>query len=333
MESLVRPSFSAVGDHERLLTVRAITPAADGVITIELADPAGGDLSHWSPGAHIDVTVHGPEGELTRQYSLCGDPADRSHYRIGVLREPESRGGSAYLHESLAVGDDVTVAGPRNHFELVTDAASYIFIAGGIGITPLLPMIAALEARGADWELHYVGRSASTMAFCEELAPYAGRVHLAPRDCAPRPDLAGLLAEHVPGRVVYSCGPDALLDSLEETMAAAGWAPGALHTERFTPIVVDRSGDEAFEIELANAGLTLTVPADQSIFATVREAGVSVLGSCLEGTCGTCETEIVEWSGEIEHRDTVLTAEERETNETLMLCVSRCRGGRLTLDL
>ena len=325
------PAPTTVAEHQHTLVVARREQASDDVLALTLTAPDGAALTHWSPGAHIDLILPTESGELVRQYSLCSSPDDLTSYRLGALREPAGRGGSAYIHEHIREGDTVRVAGPRNHFELV-DAASYVLIAGGIGITPLLPMIAALAARGADWHLYYVGRSRSTMAFCNELEPYAANVTLVPRDVAPRPDLAGLLATPVPGRLVYACGPEPLIGWLEQTMATNGWAPGALHTERFEAQEIDTSGDVPFDIELSRSGTSLHVPADASIFQIVREAGGSVLGSCLEGICGTCETEVLEADGELIHRDSVLTEDDRASGEVMMICVSRCTG-KVVLDL
>jgi len=278
---------------------------ADGVVALTLG---GASLPSWTPGAHIDVELR---PDLVRQYSLCGAPS--AEWRIGVLREPDGRGGSAYVHDSLAVGDVVRVSLPRNTFPLVP-AARYLFIAGGIGITPLLPMIASAAASGADWRLRYGGRSAASMAFLPELAAYGDRV------CA-RPgliDLSGL-----DGAEVYCCGPEPLLAAVESRCD-----PARLHVERFTPRPVSGS---SFEVELARSGRTVTVPADRSILSTLLDAGVQVLSSCQEGTCGTCETEVL--AGTPEHHDSLLTEEERAAGETMMICVSRSAGGRLVLDL
>jgi len=246
-----------------------------------------------------------------------------------VLREHDGRGGSAFIHDRLTVGATVRVRGPRNHFPLAGSPA-YQFIAGGIGITPMLPMLAEAEAAGADWELWYCGRSRATMGFTGELARYGDRVHLVPTDERGRLDLASVLGTPVAGTLVYCCGPERLLADAEQRCAA--WPPGALHLERFAarPGQAPASGQE-FELVLARTGITITVPAGRSVFDVVQEAGVSVLGSCHEGICGTCEQVVLE--GEVDHRDSVLSPDEQAANETMMICVSRCRSGRLTLDL
>ncbi|TPQ23253.1 PDR/VanB family oxidoreductase [Streptomyces sporangiiformans] len=308
--------------YEAELVVSRREPAADGVLTLTLRHPLGEELPAWEPGAHIDVLL-GPD--LERQYSLCGDPADRSAWRIGVLREPDGRGGSAYVHGELREGDKVRVRGPRNNFAL-EPAPRYRFVAGGIGITPILPMLAAADAAGAQWTLLYGGRTRNSMAFTEELAAYGDRVTIAPQDESGLLDLGSVLDDVPEGTLVYCCGPGPLLDAVEERCPG-----GVLHVERFQPKEQETGPDSEFEVVLERTGKTLTVPVGVSVLDTVRDAGVEVLYSCTEGTCGTCETDVLE--GTPDHRDSVLTDEEREAGETMLICVSRCRGQRLVLDL
>jgi ferredoxin-NADP reductase len=304
------------------LVVDAREFAADGVLTLTLRDPLGRELPSWEPGAHVDLLL-GPG--LERQYSLCGDPADRSAWRIAVLREPDGRGGSAHVHEQLGEGGKVRVRGPRNHFRH-EPAPRYRFIAGGIGITPILPMLAAAERAGADWTLLYGGRTRPSMAFTRELARYGDRVTLAPQDETGLLDLGPVLDDLPDGTLVYCCGPGPLLDAVEKRCPA-----GALRVERFQPKDQPTGSDEEFEVVLARSGRTVTVPPEVSVLDAVRAAGVEVLYSCTEGTCGTCETDVLE--GAPDHRDSVLTEEERSAGDTMMICVSRCRGARLVLDL
>ena len=292
---------------------------ADGVVRLTLRAPGGGLLPPWEPGAHIDLVLPG----FVRQYSLCGDPSDTSAYQVAVLREPDGRGGSAYVHDSLSTGDRVPVEGPRNHFGLV-DAERYLFVAGGIGITPILPMLARVARSGREWRLAYGGRTRTSMAFTDDLAHHGDRVLFRPQDEHGLLDLPTLLADARPGTAVYCCGPEPLLAAVE----ALG--PGNLHVERFTA-QPDEGPRTAFEVELAGSGKVLPVPADRSILEVVEEAGVTVLSSCREGTCGTCETGVL--GGEPDHRDSVLTADERLENEVMMLCVSRACSPRLVLDL
>jgi ferredoxin-NADP reductase len=319
----------AGSDFEADLEVVARTEEAEGVVGVELALPSGGRLPAWTPGAHIDVTLL-PEG-LVRQYSLCGDPAERSAWQVAVLQEPDGRGGSAFVHDKLSPGTTVRVRGPRNHFPL-EPATRYLFIAGGIGITPIVPMLAAATAAGADWQLVYGGRTAASMAFVEQLRATHGeeRVVLRPQDEHGLLDLDSLLGEPADGTLVYCCGPGPLLDAVEQRCAS--WPSGSLHTERFTP---KEQGEPvlsgAFEVELAQSGTTLTVPPDRSILEVLEDAGIQVLSSCQEGTCGTCETVVL--AGEVDHRDSLLTDEEMAANDTMFICVSRAACPRLVLDL
>jgi ferredoxin-NADP reductase len=319
-----------VREYEADLVVAEAVEVAEDVVALTLADPSGAALPAWTPGAHIDLVL---DQTHTRQYSLCGRPSEPGRWRVAVLRAPDGRGGSALVHDRLPVGAAVRVRGPRNHFPLAA-SRSYRFIAGGIGITPMLPMIAEVAASGADWRLLYGGRRRASMAFQDELAAYGDRVTIAAQDEVGLPDLASALAEPAPGTLIYCCGPEGLLAAVEQL--AQAWPKGSLHLERFAARSdAERSaeaGAEAgFELVLQRSGLTLPVPPGKSIFDVVREAGVSVLGSCLEGICGTCETEVID--GDVDHRDSVLTPEEQETNEFMMICVSRCRSARLTLDL
>lgn len=309
------------------LRVDRRTTGAEGVVVLDLRAADGSDLPAWSAGAHIDVRL---PGGLTRQYSLCGNPSARDVWRVAVLREPESRGGSAYVHDALVEGADVEVRGPRNHFTLVS-APRYVFVAGGIGITPILPMIDAADAAGADWELHYGGRSRRSMAFLESLDAAAGqRVTLHPQDEVGLINLDQLLGTPAPDTLVYCCGPEPLLLAVEER--CAGWPEGTLHIERFAPKDVGAPIlTEAFEVELALTGLSLTVPPDKSVLQVVEDAGISVLSSCTEGTCGTCETTVM--SGEVDHRDSLLTPAEQAANDTMFICVSRAACPKLVLEL
>jgi len=317
---------SKTAETEVDLQVAARRDVADGVVELTLAEPSGAPLPAWNAGAHIDLVL---SPSLTRQYSLCGSTADESSWKVGVLRDPESRGGSAYVHEKLQEGATVRVRGPRNHFPLVA-SPRYVFIAGGIGITPILAMIEAAEARGADWHLLYGGRSRASMAFVDRLEGDQ-RVTLAPRDEGDRFDLPSLLGTPQPGTLVYCCGPSALLDAVEE--ACASWPDGSLHIERFAAKVVEASEDalDSFEVECSRSGVTVTVPEGTSIFDAVEKAGVEVLGSCMEGICGTCECDVLK--GTPDHRDSVLSKSDRERGDTIMTCVSRSLSKKLVLDL
>ena len=321
------PWASLVGSvtttRERWLTatVDRRTDAADGVVALELVAE---DLPSWEPGAHIDVRL---DGELIRQYSLCGNPAEDGRWRIGVLREPAGRGGSQRIHDSVFEGSTVEVRGPRNHFPLV-DAPAYLFIGGGIGITPLLPMIAQVQNWGVPWRLDYGGRSRSSMGFAEELARHGDRVCLHPQDEVGLLDIPALIENLQPGTAVYCCGPEPLIEAVE---VACGAASVDLHVERFAPLEFDTSKDTAIEVEFAQSDVTVEVPPGTSIIDVAEEQGILITWSCGEGTCGSCETRVI--SGTPLHRDAVLSPDEKAANDVMMPCVSRSRGGRLVLDL
>lgn len=320
---MTQPTETLVSEFEAEVTIRSIDHVADDVVALTLA-PEAGELPPWTPGAHIDLILG---DDLVRQYSLCSSPADRDHYTVAVLKTPDSRGGSTAVH-ALAAEGTVRIRGPRNHFPLLA-SQRYVFIAGGIGITPMLPMIEEAEASGADWHLYYGGRGLSSMAYRDLLADYGPRVTLVPQDTDGILDLESILGTPRPGTLVYTCGPEPLLVAVEERCAA--WPPGSLHLERFAAKVIEVEGeDSSFELVLQRTGVTTTVAADTTVFQAMRDAGVSVLGSCLEGICGTCETEVLE--GDIDHRDSVLDEEEQEANDCMMVCVSRCTSDRLVLD-
>jgi len=313
-------------EFEADVRVEAKHEAADGVVALSLREVGGHPLPPWAPGSHVDLIL---DQAPTRQYSLCGDVADQHQWRLGVLRDPHGRGSSLYVHDRLQVGDTIRVRGPRNNFQLVP-SARYVFIAGGIGITPILPMIAAAEAAGADWTLTYGGRTRASMAFLDELARHGDRVSIRPQDETGLLDLDTLLGTPQDDTLVYCCGPEPLLNAVEQR--CTGWPRRSLHVERFSakPLTAPARA-EAFEVELARSELTLTVPPDRSILQVVEEAGVGVLSSCAEGTCGTCETPVLH--GEPDHRDSVLDDDEKQAGNCMMICVSRSCSARLVLDL
>ena len=309
------------------LVIMARETRAEGVISLTLADPGGAQLPSWTPGAHIDLLLE----DAVRQYSLCGPPGDQHTWRIAVLLDQDGRGGSKRVHQTLKTGDQVAVRGPRNHFPLHA-APRYIFIVGGIGITPILPMVEVATEAGSDWRLYYGGRSRTSMAFLDELEPYGERVTIWPDDEKGLLPLDDILADPAEGVLVYCCGPEGLLAAAEQRCAA--WPAGALHLERFSakPQPEPAAGEEAsFDVVCQRSGLTVTVPPGKSIIDALDEQGVSVLSSCLEGVCGTCETPVLE--GIPDHRDSLLSEDEREANEYMMVCVSRSKSERLVLDL
>ncbi|MGM1062221.1 PDR/VanB family oxidoreductase [Saccharothrix sp. Mg75] len=302
------------------------SPVADDVVALTLRGPARDRLPEWAPGAHVDLVL---PGGLVRQYSLCGDRWDPYDYRVAVLRDPAGRGGSVFVHDGLRVGDRVSLGGPRNNFRLVP-SPSYLFVAGGIGITPLLPMVRQAELVGADWRLLYGGRSLRGMAFLPELAAYGDKVVVVPQDVRGLPDLAAWLPSPGSATKVYCCGPAALLRAVEGLCAEH--PPGQVRTERFVP--EDRGAparDEPFEVELRRSGRSVVVAPGQSVLDALNGVGVAVLSSCRRGTCGTCETTVL--GGEPDHRDSILDDAERASGDCLFPCVSRSRSDRLVLDL
>lgn len=297
--------------------------ASDGVVSLELAHPDGDDLPQWAAGAHVDVHVPNPDGEaFVRQYSLCSDPQDLSNYRIGILREQAGRGGSASVHDNLVEGTTVTVSWPRNNFRLKS-AQHYRFIAGGIGITPILAMIREAERAGLSWELVYGGRSRASMAFLDELSRYGDRVTLVPQDEFGHIDLPGILQDAGEDTLIYACGPEPLLRAAESN--TVHWPKDSLRLERFAPKTVENSSpNTSFDVEFARSEKVVTVGADESILEAADNAGLPVISSCQEGTCGTCETSVLK--GQIDHRDSILSPSEQEASETMMICVSRANG-------
>lgn len=298
---------------------------ADGVVSLRLEDVTGSDLPAWSPGAHIDIEL---EPGLVRQYSLCGALQDRSSWIIAVLLDAGGRGGSRYVHEHLDEGQQLTVTGPRNNFEL-EPAQSYVFIAGGIGITPLLPMIEQAETESADWTLIYCGRSRNSMAYLDIAEKYPDQVRVHVDDESGIFDFADLLGTPRDSTLVYACGPNGLLEVVEG--CCADWDANSFRCERFSPVKLDDVVDSEFIVSLDRSGRDVVVRPSQSIIEALDSVGIRTLSSCGEGTCGTCETGII--SGRAEHRDSILDASERESNTTLMICVSRACGDRIVLDL
>jgi cytochrome P450/ferredoxin-NADP reductase len=323
------PPLAAPGSAEtatRTMRVRKRV-VADEVLELTLEDVSGQGLPPWSPGAHVDVGL--PNG-IARQYSLCG-PRAAADYRIAVLREQESRGGSSYIHEVLGDGDLITVSDARNHFPLV-EAESYIFMASGIGITPLIPMVEAVEAAGKPWRLHYVGRTRERMVYVEQLLELPQvTAHVTAEHG--RPDLQGLLGEPDESTAIYACGSQGFLLALDE--ATQGWPPGALHVEWFSPKPGSRTAGagalETFDVELARSGERVRVVPGQSILDAAADAGVTIPGSCFEGTCGSCETPVID--GQPDHRDSLLSAAERAAGDRMLPCVSKSCSTLLVLDV
>jgi ferredoxin-NADP reductase len=315
-------------DPETLLEVTAASPAAAGVRSLRLERRDRAPLPRWEPGAHIDLVL--PNG-LVRQYSLCGDINDNTAYEVAVLLAPDSRGGSECVHNQLQVGGTITARGPRNNFPFQVDPGQRVlFIAGGIGITPMLPMIRQAEADGVNWKLVYGGRSRDSMAYVNELEQYGSRIKLVPENELGHPDLQTLLGVPLRDTHVYCCGPTGLLDAVQQLCET--WTPGTLHLERFSAGPIDETvTSDAFTVVAERSGVTCSVTAGESIIDAVRRSGVIVPTSCEEGICGTCETKII--AGVPDHRDFLLGDADRESGATMLICVSRARTPELVLDL
>lgn len=311
--------------------VRSAAWLADRVVGLELVSEDGVALPAWAPGAHIDVIL--PSGAV-RQYSLSGSAVDPATYEIAVLLEASGRGGSREIHQTALVGRKLSIKGPRNHFPLV-EADEYLFVAGGIGITPILSMVRKAAADGIPWTLLYGGRDRRSMAYLDEVQKIpGGTVAIVPQDEGGLLDLEHAVARCSRDALIYCCGPEGLLRALAQVTDAHG-RTSSLHLERFGagPPPEDRvpAVNGSFEVELAVSGIKLVVPPDRSVLDVVTEVAPTVLSSCSEGYCGTCETRVIE--GVPDHRDTLLSEADKATNETMMICVSRSLGPRLVLDL
>ena len=304
---------------------------AEGIASFELGRADGAPLPAFSAGSHVDVQV---PGGPTRQYSLCNPTDAKGIYRIAVLREPASRGGSAGMHDRVREGDLLTISEPRNHFPLV-HAVRTVLLAGGIGITPLLCMAYRLAAVGADFELHYSTRTRARTAFLDELAAsgFADRVHFHfdDGDASQKLDLAQVLPRVEPQTHLYVCGPGGYIQHVTETAKARGWPGAQVHVEFFAGAAQDTAADRAFEVQVASTGQVVTVPADQTVVQALAAHGIEVLTSCEQGVCGTCITRVLE--GECDHRDMYFTDEEKARHDQFTPCCSRARSARLVLDL
>ena len=319
-----------MSEAETPLSLRVVRayPAAEGIRVFELGDRHGADLPPFTPGAHVGVRT--PSG-LLRKYSLCNDGAARDRYVIAVKREPQGRGGSASMVDACREGDGLRCSLPRNDFPLAEKAKAFLFIAGGIGITPIVAMVRHLATRGdVPFALHYLTRSPAETAFLDELsAPaYAGKVfvHHDGGDPARAFDLWPLL-ERPRAVHVYACGPRGLLQAIRDM--SGHWSQSAIHIESFADAgTLAVPEDRPFRVRLARTGETLDVPADRSILETLRAHGLDVPSSCASGTCGTCRTRLL--AGVADHRDLVLSESEHE--DAIMVCVSRARSPEIVID-
>jgi ferredoxin-NADP reductase len=311
--------------HGGTLVVTTRRQVAEDVVELTLARPDATRLPDWAPGAHIDIVL--PDG-TTRQYSLVGDRWDAHSFTIAVLRERDGRGGSEYIHTRLAEGDEVGFGGPRNNFR-VSPAVGYLFIAGGIGITPIIPMIRQAELLGDPWRLIYLGRSRRRLAYLDELEAYGENVSIHAADERGRAVIDEWMPTSDALPLVYACGPERMLNAVDAWAGPLG--RHRVRLERFTARADEGRPATAFEVEVASSGAVVTVARDESIVEALRRVDVDVITSCAQGVCGTCETGILR--GVPDHRDSLLTEAERAESLCLFPCISRSISDRLVLDL
>jgi phthalate 4,5-dioxygenase reductase subunit len=299
---------------------------ADGINLLEFRDAGGSELPQFSAGAHI--AIHVPNGML-RKYSLCNDPAERDRYQVAVKREVNGRGGSCSLIDDVKAGDELTVVAPVNDFGLPPRAQDFLFIAGGIGVTPMMAMIRQVIAEGKRFRLFYCTRSPETTAFLEELSAPQFKdmvmIHYDQGDPSRSLDLRPILAERKNREHLYCCGPRPLMEAVRAM--TDHWSPTAVHFEAFSEAETHKPDDKPFKVRLARSGTVLDVSTSTTILEVLREHGLEVPSSCETGTCGTCRTKLL--AGEADHRDLVLAEHERK--DTIMICVSRARGDEITI--
>ena len=319
----------ATADSPVTMTLRVARndEIASDIHLLEFSDPDGKSLPEFSAGAHIAVRV--PNG-LVRKYSLCNDPAERARYQIAVKRESNGRGGSCSLIDSVKAGDQIIVTAPVNDFGLPQRAQDFLFIAGGIGVTPMMAMIRQVMAEGKRFRLFYCSRSPETTAFRDELSAPEFKdkvvIHYDEGDASRSLDLRPILAERKNREHLYCCGPRPLMEAVRAM--TDHWSPTAVHFEAFSEAETHKADDRPFKVTLARTGDILDVPTDKTILEVLRAHGLDVPSSCETGTCGTCRTKML--AGEADHRDLVLAEHERK--DTIMICVSRARGGDITID-
>lgn len=336
-------SPNAPTTHTMLVVrVHAVRAEACDVLSLDLRLPSGEPLPAFSAGSHIDLEIPAGGKTLVRQYSLSGSPSERHRYVVGVGRDAASRGGSAAVHDGLRAGDTLRISSPRNNFPLADDAAHSMLVAGGIGITPMLSMVRRLTSLGKSWTLYYCVRTPSRAAFIDELALLAangkGRV-ITVFDGMPgveRLDIASAVRAAPAGTHFYCCGPVPMMKAFEE--ATAGCDDGHVHVEWFsapalpaTASQAQAAGDGTFVVQLKRKGKSFSIPQDKTILEVLLDNGVDVDYSCREGLCGTCETKVL--AGVPDHRDPILAGKKEPPLNKIMVCVSRCAGPELVLDL
>lgn len=309
------------------MRLTAITYAAEQVNLYEFRPVSGGPVARFTAGAHVDL--HLPNG-FVRQYSIANSEDERHRYVLGVKREAAGRGGSRLIHDELRVGTVLHVGEPRNNFQLVETAPHSVLIAGGIGVTPIVSMVARLRTLGRSWELHYAVRRRSEAAFLDELSAGGGPIHLhVDEERGGVLDVARLLGAAPQEAHLYCCGPTAMLDAF--TAAASSRPPSSVHLEHFAATVPSPAVEGGFIVELARSKLQVVIPSGQTILEALRARGVTVPSSCEQGICGSCETRVL--AGKPDHRDLLLSDEEKAANEFMMICCSGSKSAVLVLDL
>lgn len=311
------------------LEITSRTLLAPDIVRLDLARADGGDLPRFTAGAHIDILI---DDGLVRQYSLCNDPAERHRYQIAVLRERQSRGGSARVHDAFHPGRQVSVGAPRNLFPLAQGGDRHILIGAGIGITPIMSMAATLAGQASPFDLHYCCRTPENAAFGDAVAAVGGHSYFSQHDRQARFDPAAALGPPNARTHVYICGPASFMSAVREEALRLGWAEANIHRELFEaaePLM--QEGDQPFDVRIASTGKTFTIPPGRSAASVLIEAGIDIAVSCEQGVCGTCLTGLLE--GAPDHRDSYLTDEERDEGKLFTPCCSRARSPLLLLDL
>ncbi|WP_395666290.1 PDR/VanB family oxidoreductase [Methylocella sp.] len=318
------------GGVEIPVRVAGVEDAAQGVKLFRLAARSGAPLPPFSAGAHVVVTIDAGGRRIRNPYSLVARAPDGSSYSIGVLRSPQSRGGSKHLHDHVSVGDELVITMPINLFALVRTGRKHLLVAGGVGATPIYAMAEEAKREGRNYEIHYAMRDEASAAFVDEMRRSHGdRLHVYRGALGERLAFDALLTGQPLGTHLYVCGPERLIDAALEAGRAAGWPKESLHAERF----LAPGGGQPFRVRLARAGITTQVRADQSLLEAIEEAGVDAPYLCRGGACGQCEVGVLCHDGELAHADHYLTGEERAGGGKIMICVSRLKGRELTLDL
>jgi ferredoxin-NADP reductase len=321
------PPPSAGGRETLQVRLQSIAHATRDIQVYEFVRPESGALPAVTAGAHVDV--HLPNG-ITRSYSLLHAGESPERYLIGVKHDPNSRGGSRYMHQQLRVGATLSLSPPRNHFPLAESAAHTVLVAGGIGITPILCMAERLQAIGASWEMWYACRSRADLAFLPELARFGDRVQLhLDQEANTVLDMTGIVDAAPLGAHFYCCGPAPMLAAYEA--AAASRPPETVHLERFGASQPVATTGDGFVVQLARAGIELVVPTESTLLEVLTNNGILIDSSCQAGICGCCEITVLD--GEVDHRDEVLTQSQRASHKTMMACCSRAKSARLVLDL